>query len=176
MNRRSSVASLTTPAIRRYTVRHSLLRVLAVAAATLAPPLLPGALAGPAADALGHCMLRSTSKDDRALMVRWVFTTAALHPNVESLARVSTAQRQAASKSMAGLVEQLALQTCKAEFAQAVRAEGPGAIENSLQLVGRVAAQELFAEPRVMAGAMEVTRHLDQRKITDFVLQELLPR
>lgn len=155
--------------------KHSL-RLLAILAATLALASPPGAHAGPSADELGRCMLRSTSKEDRALVVRWVFTTAALHPNVESLARVSAAQRQAASKSMAGLVEQLALQTCKAEFAQAVRAEGPGAIENSLQLVGRVAAQELFAEPRVMAGAMEVTRYLDQRKIADFVLMELLPR
>ncbi len=154
-------------------MRLSAVRLLAAVAALL---LSPYAVAGPQADELGHCMVRSTSKEDRALMVRWIFTTAALHPNVEPLARVSGAQRQEASRSMAGLVEQLAMQTCRAELVQAVRAEGPGALETSLQLVGRVAGQELFAEPRVMSGAMEVTRYLDQRKIADLVLQELLPR
>jgi hypothetical protein len=157
-------------------VRKSSFRLLAVVAVMLAPLLQPAAFAGPHADELGRCMLRSTSKEDRALMVRWIFTTAALHPNVEPLARVSGEQRQSASRSMAGLVEQLAMQTCRAELVQAVRAEGPGAVEASLQLVGRVAGQELFAEPRVMAGAMDVTRYLDQRKIADLVLQELLPR
>jgi hypothetical protein len=152
-------------------------RSLAILAALLASTLSQqAAVAGPLADELGRCMLRSTSKEDRAQMIRWVFTTAALHPNVEPLARVSGEQRQSAARSMAGLVEQLAMQTCRAELVQAVRSEGPGALEASLQQVGRVAAQELFAEPRVMAGAMEVTRYLDQRKIMDLVLQDLLPR
>lgn len=153
-------------------LRH--LRLLAAAVAALV--LSPLAVAGPQADELGRCMVRSTSKEDRALMLRWVFATAALHPNVEPLARVSAEQRQSASQGMAGLVDQLVTQTCRAEFVQAVRAEGPRAIESSLQLVGRVAGQELFAEPRVMSGAMEVTRYLDQRKFADLVLQELLPR
>ncbi len=157
-------------------MRKSSFRLLSVVVALLAPAWQPAAFAGPHADELGRCMLRSTSKEDRALMVRWIFTTAALHPNVEPLARVSGEQRQSASRSMAGLVEQLAMQTCRTELVQAVRAEGPGAVEASLQLVGRAAGQELFAEPRVMAGAMEVARYLDQRKIADLVLQELLPR
>jgi hypothetical protein len=160
----------------RTTVRNPLLRLLAILAAMLAPPFQTSALAGPAADDLGKCMVRSTSKEDRALMVRWIFMTAALHPNVESLARISSEQRQSTSKSMAGLVEQLIIERCRAEFVQAVRAEGPGAVEGSLQLVGQLAAQELLAEPRVMAGVMDFTRYLDRSKFADLVLQELLPR
>jgi hypothetical protein len=117
-----------------------------------------GAQAGPYGDDLGRCLVSSTSSLDKRAMVKWLLATAAMHPDVQPLAVVSTQQRDNLNKAVGTLFERLLSQSCRQQAVQAFNFEGLSAIEHSFQILGQVAARELFADPTVVAGMAEVTK------------------
>ncbi len=130
----------------------------------------PPAFAGPASDALGQCLVRGTSADDRSVMVRWIFATGSLHPAVQSLASVGDAARDRANREMAQLMQRLLVQTCRAEAAQAMQRDGLPALQAGFEALGRVATQELFSEPHVAAGVGGMVPYLDVGRLLELGL------
>lgn len=121
--------------------------------------------AGPYTDELSKCLVRSTTEADKTLLVRWMFATAALHPEVKSLATVTANQRTELNKKMAGLLEKLLTQTCLSEAQQAVRYEGQSTIEAGFTVLGQVAGRELFANSAVAAGLADLDKYVDKEKL-----------
>lgn len=124
----------------------------------------PRAKAGPDGDALGNCLVDSTTTAEKRALVSWIFAMAALHPGVEKSSSVTAEQRTAMSKEAARLIERLLTDACVSEARAAIQSEGKAAIQSSFQVLGQVAAQELFSHPKVAEGLAEVGKYVDQKK------------
>lgn len=123
------------------------------------------AQAGPYSDDLAKCLVESTTTADKNALVKWMFATAALHPAVRSIASVTDAERAEITRSAAQLFETLLTVSCRSQAQQAVKYEGAVAVQTGFQMLGQVAARELFADPGVTQGLGELEKYVDSRKI-----------
>lgn len=137
------------------------LKFLLLLAFTAASP----AQAGPYSDDLGKCLVSSTTPADKGALVKWMFATAALHPEVSSIAAVTSEDRTRLNRDTARLFERLVTETCRGQTQEAVKYEGAVALQTAFQLLGQVAARELFAAPAVMEGLADLQRHFDVKKL-----------
>jgi hypothetical protein len=123
------------------------------------------ALAGPYGDELAKCLVKSTSSADKNFLVKWIFSIASVHPEVQSIASVSEAQRAALSKNAAKLFERLLTESCRAEAQQAFKYEGSHTLESSFSVLGQVAGRELFSNPSVAKGLADFANQIDKQKV-----------
>ena len=119
------------------------------------------ALAGPYGDDLAKCLVKSTTAEDKTMLVQWMFAMMALHPDVKAMAAVSSAQRDNVNLGTAKMFETLLTKTCLTEAKSAIQYEGMSTIESSFSVLGQVAARELFSHPSVAAGNAEFAKHID---------------
>ena len=148
-------------------MRHALASAVAVTL-LLASLATEPALAGPYSDDLTKCLVRSTTNADKNALVKWMFATAALHPEVKAIASVSDAQRDELNRNTARLFEKLLTDVCGPQAKEALKYEGPGTFEASFNVLGHVASRALFSDPAVADGVAGVGKHLNQQKMDDF--------
>lgn len=128
---------------------------------------LQPAHAGPYTDDLSKCLVSSTSKDDRASLVTWMFSAASLHPAVKSIASVTPRQLDDANKKAGELFMRLLTDSCKSQTQQAMQYEGPNTIQASFQVLGQVAGQELFTSPEVSGAMAGLAKYIDEAKLKE---------
>lgn len=121
--------------------------------------------AGVYSDDMAKCLVASTSAKDKTDLVRWIFANAALHPDVGDISSVSAGARDAMNRTTAVLMERLLTDACRKQTQDAVRYEGPVAIQLSFQVLGQVAMQELMSNKAVSAGFEGFTKFIDKAKI-----------
>ena len=136
--------------------------------------VLASALTGPAqaglySDALSRCLVSSTTDKDKTELVRWVFGVAALHPDVASISAVSADHRTEMSRTAAGLFQRLLTETCRSQTVEAIKYEGPAAIQLSFQVLGQVAMTALMSHPAVGQGFRQMGEFLDKKKLEELV-------
>ncbi|HEX3397087.1 MAG TPA: hypothetical protein VHS76_10330 [Steroidobacteraceae bacterium] len=125
----------------------------------------PSAMAGVFADDLGKCLVNSTTKENRADLIRWLFVAAAHHPAVKPIASVSPAQQEESDKQMGTLFMKLLTESCKTEAQKALQAEGAVTIQTAFEVLGKVAGQELFSSPEVAGNLKGLAKYIDGDKI-----------
>ena len=130
----------------------------------------PPARAGAYADAMGHCLVEATNERERAELARWVFGTAALHPDVAAVSALTPAQRDAQNRAAAALIQRLITENCRKPTQAALRAEGPASVQLGFQALGQAAMQELLQHPQVLRGFADTARHLDAAKLLELSL------
>lgn len=123
------------------------------------------ALPGIYTDDMARCLVNSTSVAERNGLVKWMFASAALHPAVKSIASISEGQRQESDKYMAQLVQKLLFESCRTQTQQAVKYEGQLAFQSSFEVLGQVAARDLFSEPSVAKGMSNLNNYIDKQKM-----------
>lgn len=123
--------------------------------------------AGPYSDDLTKCLVRSTGEEEKRALVKWIFAAVALHPEVAGISSVTPEQRTEMTRSTAKIFEKLLADTCRTEVRQAVQYEGPETIGVSFQVLGQVAARELFSHPNVAANMADLGRYVDQKRIAE---------
>ena len=123
-------------------------------------------LAGPYADDLTKCLVDSTTEKDRTDLIRWLFVSAALHPDVSGVTTVTDKQRTEMTKTVGQLLERLLTHSCRSEFRSAVRFEGSQTVEISFGVLGQVAMKGLLEHPAVAKGLGELETYVDQNKIS----------
>lgn len=128
---------------------------------------VPTAMAAnsPFNDALGMCLVKKTTEDDRKLLMRWMFMAMAAHPDVKELSRVTPAQGEAVNARMAALVWDLLSVRCRAETKEAVKYDGAQALATSFEVLGRVAMQGLLEDPHVTVFMGGIDRHIDKEAV-----------
>lgn len=141
--------------------RHLLFFALLFAATTFANQ----AVAGTYTNDLTKCLVSSASPDDKSILVRWMFATVALHPDVTAMASVTDAQRAELNSKTARLFERIVTDTCKTQTQAAVRNEGPAALQTSFRSFGEAATRELVTNPKVAAGLSNTASNLDPIKL-----------
>lgn len=125
------------------------------------------AVAGPYSDDLSKCLVRSTGDAEKRTLVKWIFAAVALHPEVADISSVTPAQRTEMTRDTAKIFEKLLTSSCRAEVQQAVQYEGPQTIGSSFQVLGQVAARELFSNPSVAANMADLGKYIDQKRIAE---------
>lgn len=123
------------------------------------------AVAGTSSDDLTKCLVSSATVEDKKVLVRWVFSTLALHPDTAPLAAVTDAQRAEFNSKTARLFERLVTETCKTQMQTAVRNEGVAALQTSFRQFGEVATRELLSNPKVAAGLSNTASNVDPIKL-----------
>jgi hypothetical protein len=127
-------------------------------------PTVPS-LAGPFADDMAKCLVRSATPADKTTLVQWMFAFMTLHPDVKQFASTTVEQRTALNKSMADLMVVLLSERCFKESSEALKNEGMGVIRSSFELLGKVAAQELFSNPAVAEGLSDFGKGVDSERL-----------
>ncbi len=125
------------------------------------------ASAGPYSDDLSRCLVRSTGDEEKRTLVKWIFAAVALHPEVADISSVTPAQRTEMTRNTAKIFEKLLADSCRTEVQQAVQYEGPQTIGSSFQVLGQVAARELFSNPNVAANMADLGKYIDQKRIAE---------
>lgn len=139
-----------------------LLSAVAAIACTLIAT--PTALAGPATDALTNCLADNTTGKDRKDMARWVFTGMSAHPEIQTLSKVTQADRDALDRQMAAMFTRLMTESCTAQVKSARNEDGGNALKNSFEIIGKLAMQELMNNPNVNGAFTTFTKYIDQNK------------
>lgn len=121
--------------------------------------------AGPYSDDLSKCIIESTTVNDRAAFVNWIFSAASLHPAVKSIAAVPKEQMAAANRQTGEMVMKILTESCPKQAEKAIRYEGASALETSFEALGQVAGQELFSSPEVAAGMAGLVEYLDENRL-----------
>ena len=140
------------------------LRAISITAFFLAS-VVPNALAGIYIENLSKCLVKSTSIEDRAALVKWMFTAVSLHPAVQSLTTISKQQLDETNRNTADLLTRLLTHSCEQETMKAVEFEGNITIQTSFQVLGEIAGRELFSSPEVNDGMSEMGKYLNQDKL-----------
>ncbi len=125
------------------------------------------ASAGPFIDKLAICLVKSATDADKIVLMRWIFSAMASHPNVRDLGNVSSAQGDRHNKDVAELFTTLVTDRCRAETTDAVKYEGENAISASFEVLGKVAMQGLMEEPAVSTYMGGVDSNLDAEKLRE---------
>jgi hypothetical protein len=130
------------------------------------------AAAGPYADELAKCLVRSTTTSEKNALIKWIFAAAALHPEVKGISSVTEAQREELSKSTGRMVERLLADSCKTETQDAMRYEGPGVFQSAFTVLGQVASVGLFTDPSVSGYMADFLRYVDKAKVQGTLLSK----
>jgi len=117
--------------------------------------------AGIYTDELSKCLVKNSTEKDKSILVRWMFTAMALHPDIAAMAKVTDEQRQQANKDVAQMITRFLAETCLNQSQKAVKYEGSSAIEQGFNLFGQVAGKELFTNPQVAQALGELSQHID---------------
>jgi hypothetical protein len=123
------------------------------------------AIAGPYADDMAKCLVKSTNAADRTVFLKWLFATMALNPDVASMVNISPEQRDEMNKNAATLFQRLLTESCRSETRQALQYEGPATLQYAFQIFGQAATRDLVSNPRVAEGMKDLGKYLDEAKL-----------
>jgi hypothetical protein len=122
------------------------------------------ALASPASDALGQCLVGETTGNDRVLLVRWMTYAFASHPAVQNDFAIDTSKIDQLNRDMAQLFTDLITQRCVDATKAAVAETGDPstAISAAFEILGAAASQEVMQAPEVNGAIGGFTNYIDQ--------------
>ncbi|MGH8233826.1 MAG: hypothetical protein ACREPU_06485 [Rhodanobacteraceae bacterium] len=125
--------------------------------------------AGSYANALGQCLIHSTTPADRQTAVRWAFATMALDPDVAPLASITSAQRASINRRAGALVTDLLSRACSQPVQRALMFEGPTAVQTAFEAWARWAIAGVASGPQVMQGTAALIQYIDIGKLMTLV-------
>jgi len=127
--------------------------------------------AGVYSDDFSRCLVESSTPSDKSNLVKWMFTSMALHPDVASMSSVTSQQRDSANKNAAEMITKLMTETCVTEAKKAIQYEGLLAIQQGFDVFGQVAGLELFTNPNVAQALYGLEKYMDNEKLTALGMQ-----
>ena len=71
--------------------------------------------AGPYGDDLSKCLVKSSTEQDKNLLVEWIFYAIALNPQLAPVTNISAKQHDEVDKNTAKMFEKLLTDSCLAE-------------------------------------------------------------
>lgn len=120
--------------------------------------------------AFATCLVDSLNGKERKALVKWIFFSIAVHPELKDFAQVSPEQREKSDRYIGDLVTRLFVDNCPQE-AKAAQAKDPMAIQKAFELVGQVAMQETMGDQGVMQTISNYAKFADMTKINKLLAQ-----
>ena len=127
------------------------------------------AVAGPFADDMAKCLVKSTSDADRIDLMRWIFSAIAVHPDLAALAKISQQERDEINAKAGKLFSRLLFDSCRPELVAAVKNEGPETIQYAFNTLGQVATRGLFTDSHVIESMQALGQDLDTTKLKELL-------
>ena len=140
-------------------------RLIAVLALLASTGIFSSAYAGQYVEDLKKCLARATTPDDRVTLVRWVYSTMALHPSLRSVAAVPDDLRERLEKNAVTVFERLVTEDCRKESAQALTFENVDGLRAGYAFLGQTAMLDLATHPLVAAAVSALARQFDHEKM-----------
>lgn len=125
--------------------------------------------AGPYLDAMTRCFSESTTGKDRVDLARWFFIAMAQHPGITELSSISQEKRDAINRTAGNVYNKLLINSCNKELRDVVQHEGEKSVRMGFEYIGRLAMQELLANPNVTGSFSEAEKHFDQKRINAII-------
>ncbi len=119
--------------------------------------------AGPATDTLGTCLITAAGKADPGVLSQWMYVAMGTNPALSGLSSASAEQRQAIDAKAAAFFQKAMLTDCRPQALDALRADGPSAVEKSFQLLGAVAARQLVSDQATLGALQGVAKGFDPK-------------
>ena len=123
------------------------------------------AQAGVYGNQLAQCLVESSTSKEKMVLIRWMFSAMSTHPGVQSLASISTEEIEGSNRKFADLTYKLLTRDCSEQTTKALKYEGQSAIESSFQVLGQVAAKELFSHPNVAENLSSIDKYMKDKDI-----------
>jgi hypothetical protein len=140
-----------------------MLKCVVVAGAMLLTLVAGGAQASPESNALGKCLVDSSTGKDRVVFVQWLFAALSANPDVAPLASITPNKRTELNHQAAEIVQRLIITDCHKESVAAIRQDGDDVLSSAFEQFGRVAAQELMSDPSVGKAMASVGDNMDRK-------------
>ena len=121
------------------------------------------AAAGPATETLGTCLITAAGKADPSVLSQWMYVAMGTNPALKGLSSVSEDQRQAINAKAAAFIQKAMLTDCRPQALEALRTDGPSAVEQSFQLVGAISTRQLRSDPATQTSLQGVARGFDPK-------------
>lgn len=151
-------------------MKRFLITAIGTAAALAAP-----AQAGIYADDLTRCVVGKTTPADQTAIMQWLFSALAASPVVQEMAKVSSDQHARLNGGMTTVIQRLILKDCRPQAVAAMKYEGAGALQQSFELVGRVAVQNLMSDPSVVKQLQSLDASSDRAAFAALAKEAGLP-
>ncbi|OWY37372.1 hypothetical protein CEK28_16945 [Xenophilus sp. AP218F] len=123
------------------------------------------ALANPATDTLSNCLADNTTGRDRKELARWVLISLTKHPQMSDIGGVAPQVRQENLRYVGALMTRLFSDNCTEAVRNANRQGGSDSIRVAFDSLGKLAMQELTANPQVNAALMGFVQYVDEPKV-----------
>lgn len=140
--------------------------IAAIACSLMAPPI---AMATPASEALGTCMVDSLNGKERKELAQWIFFAMAAHPDIKIYSKVTPDDQTEVDKYVGNLVTRLLTVDCSQQTKNATKEDSRKALEDAFGLVGKVAMQELMSNKEVATSLYGYAKYVDKQKLTEVV-------
>ena len=121
--------------------------------------------AGSATEAMTSCLVTSVSEADKGLLIQWVYVAMGRHPAVSGMSTVSPEKADDLNQKVAGILETLITQKCKAEAAAALQTEGPQALVQSFDALGQVAMGGIVHDAAVAKYLSGIAKYFDAKAL-----------
>lgn len=141
------------------------MKILSAIAVSLAMLIVIPASATEYGDALGSCLTDSTNGKDRKALARWSFIAMAAHPEMRPMAAITNNTQDNVDKEMANLFMRLITQNCVKELNASIKHDGSQSLSQSMEILGRVAMQEIMTNPAVISSISGFEKYIDQEKL-----------
>ena len=111
------------------------------------------------------CLIDSLNGKERKELAKWIFMAIAVHPSIESYAKIDKVERENTDKYVGALVTKLLTKLCPSDFKQAIK-DNPLALQQGFELVGKVAMQEIMTNEATMKALAEYVKYADLESIS----------
>lgn len=123
------------------------------------------AFAGPYADELKQCFVKSSSSKDNITLIKWMAKAMVAHPALADFPAIKSSDKSNIDKEFAAYVQKILVEDCKKQTVATFENEGMGALEGSLELLAQLVLKELMSQKEVATEIGAFTSHIDQGKL-----------
>ena len=123
------------------------------------------AFAGPYADELKQCFVKSSSSKDNITLIKWMAKAMVAHPALADFPTIKATEKSSIDKEFAAYVQKILVEDCKKQTVATFENEGMGALQDSLELLAQFVLKELMSQKEVATEISAFTSHIDQGKL-----------
>ena len=122
-------------------------------------------------EALSTCLADHVTAEQRTVLTRWFFAASAAHPDVQDLAKITSAQRTQLDQKFAALYTRLLLNDCGAEAELSAReskeagSNAEDVLDSPLAALVSLATEASISDQGVFSALSQFTQDLDQQKL-----------
>lgn len=128
--------------------------------------------AGPYADDMAKCFVKSSTGPDKVAVGKWLVGGLTVHPEIRFMATLSEAQREEIDRATGALFQRLLFESCHAETQQAIKYEGPAVLQYAFQVLGQASMGELTTDASVKRATTGFTKYMDEQKVKNLISPE----